>query len=384
MISRRMEHINPFYVMKILARARQLEKQGREIIHLEIGEPDFTTPQPIVQAGVQALNQGKTHYSPAKGILELRQTISQYYETRFKCAVDAERIVITPGASGALLLALGAVLDVDDEVLIADPAYPCYRHFAHFLSAKPISIPVGADEQFQLSLDLVKQNWSDKTKAVIIASPSNPTGTMIEKDQLKAIHEFVEQREGVLVVDEIYQELVYDREAETALGQSDNIIVINSFSKYFGMTGWRLGWLVVNESLLPMIDKLMQNLFLAAPTPAQYAAIEAFSAEALNIMEQRRQIFSKRRDFLLKELDRLGFGIPVEPHGAFYIYASCQAFSSNSEAFAHDLLEQIGVAVTPGRDFGAVKSLEHLRFAYTTDESNLRQAISLIETYLQQ
>lgn len=382
MSSRRVAPIDPFFVMKILARARQLEAEGRDIIHLEIGEPDFSTPQPIIDAGIEALKSGKTHYSPARGIVELRQSIKEYYKQRFHVEIKADQVIITPGASGALLLALGAVVDVNDEVITADPAYPCYRHFVHFLSARPKILTVGEKDNFQLNYKIVKDNWTDSCKAVIIASPSNPTGTLIDVAELKKIHDFVEQRGGVLIVDEIYQELVYGREPYSALADLSNVIIINSFSKYFGMTGWRLGWLVAGLDLIPTVDKLMQNLFLAAPTPAQYAALQAFHPDSVVIMQQRREEFAKRRKFLLSRLDDLGFSVPVEPQGAFYIYASCEKFSSDSEQFAHEILEQVGVAITPGRDFGTHNCKKYLRFAYTTSMQNLAMAMQRLESFL--
>jgi len=380
--SNRSKDIQPFHVMALLARARELEAQGKDIVHMEIGEPDFPTPQPIIDAGLKAIETGNIHYTPAVGLLELRQTIADFYQRTYGVSVGAQRIVITPGASGALLLVLGAMLDPGREVLMADPGYPCNRNFVRFLEGKTNSIAVTADTAYQLTPELVQQHWSDNTKAVLLASPSNPTGTLVEPDSLKAISEFANEQGGYAIVDEIYHGLVYGQQAQTVLQYSDDVFVINSFSKYFGMTGWRIGWLVAPESFIPELDKLAQNLFLAAPTTAQYAALAAFKPETQKILEARRDEFQQRRDFLLPALRELGFDIPVTPQGAFYLYANCKNFTDDSFQFSQQLLEEAGVAVTPGLDFGTNKPEQHLRFAYTTSLERLAEGVKRIKQFL--
>lgn len=381
----RINDIQPFHVMALLARAKQLESEGKDIVHMEVGEPDFPTPQPIIDAGVEAISKGNVHYTPATGLPELRRAIAEYYKTRFNVSVEANHIVITPGASGALMLALGAIINEGDEVILADPGYPCNRNFVRFLSGKLRSVPVDASSSYQLTLEHLQQNWQANTKAVIVASPSNPTGTLLEKSELIKMAGFVKDKDAYLIVDEIYNGLVYDGDVSTALDlkdYKDNIIVINSFSKYFNMTGWRVGWVVAANSIVSDMDKLAQNIFLAAPTPAQYAALAAFKPEAIAIIEQYKAEFQQRRDYLLPRLKQLGFKIEVEPQGAFYIYANCEKFTDDSYQFAYDLLENIGVAITPGIDFGENKAKSYVRFAYTTSIEQLETGIKRLSEYL--
>jgi len=379
---RRIERIQPFHVMALLARARQLEAEGRDIVHMEIGEPDFPTPQPIVEAGLEAIKGGDVHYTPATGLRQLRETIAGFYQRQYGVSVDPRRIIVTPGASGALLLALGVLLERDEAVMLADPGYPCNRNFIYFLEGQIQNIPVGAKQGYQLTPALVSEHWQAETRAILLASPSNPTGTLIPQTDLQQIIDYAGQQGGQVIIDEIYHGLVYDQEAQTALALSDEVFVINSFSKYFGMTGWRLGWMVAPEDYIDDVDKLAQNLFLAAPTPAQHAALAAFTPETRAILEQRKNEFKKRRDFLLPALRELGFKIPVEPQGAFYLYADCSAFTDNSYAFALDLLENAGVAITPGKDFGHNAPEKHVRFAYTTELSRLEEGITRLQKYL--
>lgn len=367
-----MEKISPFHVMKLLERAKQLESQGRSIIHMEVGEPDFTTPQPIIDAGRQALADGRTHYTPAMGLPELRKAISGHYKQRYQLDISPKRVAVTPGASGALQLLLSVLINPGEGVLMADPGYPCNRNFVHLVGGLPQTINVGAETDYQLSAQLVAQSWSDNTKAVLVASPSNPTGTMLSRQELAEIYNVVENNGGYLIVDEIYQGLIYGAESHSALEISDKIFVINSFSKYFGMTGWRLGWLVAAQEAVAALDKLAQNIFLSAPTPAQYAALSAFSATTTAILEQRKDIFRQRRDYLLPALEQIGFKFRTKPQGAFYLYGDCSQLTDDSASFAHELLEQKGVAVTPGLDFGSNSPEKHLRFAYTTDIELLR------------
>lgn len=381
-IARRMADIGPFHVMELLARARELEAAGRSIIHMEIGEPDFSTPQPVIDAAQRALVEGHTHYTPAMGLPALREAVSGYYMSRYGVDVPARRIVITSGASGALLLALGVVLDRDSEVLLADPGYPCNRHFVRFIEGQARGIEVGADTDYQLTAELLARHWTEVTRAVMVATPSNPTGTLIAAEELSAMAGLVREKGGVLLVDEIYHGLIYDQPTPTALALSDELFVINSFSKYFSMTGWRLGWMVVPEAYVRQVDKLAQNLFIAAPTLAQHAALAAFDEETLAILEQRRREFQQRRDYLLPALRGLGFEIPLNPQGAFYLYADCSRFTEDSFRFAGELLEQAGVAVTPGIDFGDYLPEKHLRFAYTTSLENLAEGVERIRQYV--
>ena len=381
-VSSRINDIQPFHVMALLARAKELEASGKDIVHMEIGEPDFPTPAPVVEAGIQAISDGDVHYTPAAGLPALRQTIAEFYQTRYAESVAASRIVITPGASGALMLALGVIMQEGDEVLLADPGYPCNRNFVRFLSGKTRSISVDASTAYQLNLNHLKDNWQKNTAAVIVASPSNPTGTVLAKSELIAMAEFVKEQGAYLIVDEIYHGLVYSGESETAVSINENIIVINSFSKYFNMTGWRLGWIVAPEKLVSDMDKLAQNIFLAAPTPAQHAALAAFKPETIAILESHKNEFKQRRDFLLPELKKLGFIVEVEPQGAFYIYASCEKFTNDSYQFTYDLLENAGVAITPGKDFGYNKANTFVRFAYTTSVERLEEGIKRLTNYL--
>ena len=310
-IADRMKYIEPFYVMDILARARKMEAQGRSVIHMEIGEPDFITPQPIIDAGVRALQSGFTHYTPALGLMELRQCIAGFYRQQYDLEVQPEQIIITPGASGALMLVLGILVNSLDRVLMADPGYPCNRHFVRMFGGEAVSIPVDASTAYQLTAKHVRDHWSQQTAAVLLASPSNPTGTLVNENELQDIISAIDTQGGNLIVDEIYHGLVYEGKARSVLNYTDNVFVINSFSKFFGMTGWRIGWIVAPRPYIQSIDRLAQNIFLAAPTLAQYAAMEAFTPESLNILEARRQEFMLRRDYLLPELRSLGFNIPA-------------------------------------------------------------------------
>ncbi|MFL6654043.1 MAG: pyridoxal phosphate-dependent aminotransferase [Sulfurifustis sp.] len=372
-LAKRLRDIEPFHVMDVLARARALEAQGRSIIHMEIGEPDFPTAEPIRRAGMEALAAGRTHYAPALGLESLRAAIATSYPP--SAHVDAARVVVTPGASGALALALAAILDPGDQVLLADPGYPCNRHFVRLFEGDPVAIPVDAATDFQLTADLIRARWTPRTVAVLLSTPSNPTGTLVPPAQMRAIVDTVAERGGVLIVDEIYHGLVYDAETITAATYSPDVFVVNSFSKYYGMTGWRLGWLVVPNAYVSAVEKLAQNIFIAAPTLAQYAALCALGPEVRGELERRRRVFQTRRDYLLPALRALGFGAPVTPQGAFYIYADCSGFSSDSHAFALDLLARAGVAVTPGIDFGLHGGERHLRFSYATAQEHLEEGV---------
>jgi aspartate/methionine/tyrosine aminotransferase len=378
----RMQFIQPFHVMALLARARELEAAGRSIIHMEIGEPDFVTPQPVIDAGIRALQDGYTHYTPAVGLQALRQRIAEFYRQRYGVTVEPQRVVITPGASAALQLVMAVLVNPGDQVLMADPGYPCNRNFVYLLNGQPLGIPVTAASAYQPTPQQVREVWTEAVAALLVASPSNPTGTLLGENTLREYHAIAAARGGSLIVDEIYHGLVYDRQATTALAISDDIFVVNSFSKYFGMTGWRLGWLIAPQAYVSDIDKLAQNLFLAAPTIAQHAALRAFDEDSINILESRRREFRQRRDYLLPVLRDIGFDIPVIPDGAFYLYANCSRFTDDSYSFTARLLEEAGVAITPGIDFGIHQPEIHVRFAYTTSLENLQEGVRRLRAFL--
>ena len=382
--SARVNDVRPFHVMRLLARARELEQQGRDIVHMEVGEPDFNTPQPVIDAAQAVIATGKIHYTPATGLPALKQRIALFYQDRYQVRVDADCIVITPGASGALLLALASVIDPGKKILMADPGYPCNRNFTRFLEGQVVSVPVSAETDYQMTSEKIANYWDEDVVGVLLASPSNPTGTLIPEDELKKIINQVEAKGGIIFMDEIYHGLVYTQAVPTILQYTRNCFVINSFSKYFGMTGWRVGWLVTPKSYLEAIDNFAQNIFLAAPTPAQHAALAAFEPRTMDILEQRREAFQDRRDYLLPALRDIGFKIKTEPQGAFYIYGDCSRFSDNSLTFVEKILEEIGVAITPGNDFGDYKAGTHVRFAYTTSLERLQEGVARLGEYLNQ
>ena len=369
--------------MELLARARELEAHGRSIVHMEIGEPDFPTAKPICDAGIRIIETGNLFYTPALGLPELRTAISRFYGERYGADVPASRIIITSGASGALLLAIAVLINPGDEVIMADPGYPCNRNFVRMMGGVPAEIPVGAESDYQLLPDMVARHWNARTRAVMVATPSNPTGTLMPECSLRAIAALSASRGGAMIVDEIYHGLVYDGDYTTALKFSENIFVINSFSKYFNMTGWRLGWMVVPSGYVREFDKLSQNIYLSAPTPSQHAALAAFEPATIAILEQRRAEFRARRDYLVPALRGLGFRVPLVPPGAFYIYADCSALAEDSFAFTRDLLESAGVAITPGADFGVNGAERHVRFAYTNSVPVLTEGVRLIAAYLE-
>jgi len=381
-VATRMGDVAPFHVIDILTRAKRLEAEGRDIVHMEVGEPDFPTPPAIIAAAQAAIANGKTTYTPALGIPELREAIAGYYHSRYGVTVPASRIIVTPGASGGLLLALACLAEPGKEWLLTDPGYPCNRNFVRIFEGVPKSIPVGEESNFQPTLADIEANWSDSTAGVLLASPVNPTGTMLSLDQISAFADSIREKGGHFILDEIYQGLTYDNETSTALQCCDDVWIVQSFSKYFQMTGWRLGWLVVPEEFTRHIEKLSQNLFLSPSAPAQYAALAAFEPATLDLVEMRRLEFKRRRDFLSAELTRIGFRIVARPEGAFYIYADCSAFTDDSFEFAMTLLEQAGVAIAPGLDFGINQPARYVRFSYTTSIERLTEAVTRIERFL--
>jgi aspartate/methionine/tyrosine aminotransferase len=375
-VAARMADIAPFHVMELMARAKALEAQGRDIVHMEVGEPDFPTPKPIVEAAQRFIADGRVFYTHALGLPQLREAIAGFYATRHGVAVDPARIVVTAGASGALLLALGALVSPGDEWLLSDPGYPCNRHFVRLLEGVPRALAVDAATAFQPMPEQVAANWTTRSRGLLVASPNNPTGTLIEPARLRELYRTVSARGGTLIVDEIYHGLTYGSDARTALAIADDIIVINSFSKYFGMTGWRLGWAVLPPARVRDVEKLAQNLFISPSAPAQHAALAAFAPETLAILEERRSEFRSRRDLLLPGLRALGFRVDAEPQGAFYIYAGIGGLDRNSDALALRLIEQAGVAATPGLDFGLNSPERHMRFAYTVGRDRLAEGLA--------
>ena len=381
-LANRMSHIEPFHVMNLLAIAKQMEAQGKKVIHMEIGEPDFVTPEPVIRAAESALKKGQTHYTPAIGLPALRERIAEFYKSKFERDISPNQIIITPGASGALLLSLGVLIDPGDKVAMSDPGYPCNRHFVRMFEGDPIGIPVDDGTGYQLTVETLNRSPVYDLTSVMLASPSNPTGTLLTPAHINEWITDAETRQYYLLMDEIYQGLVYDREATTIAGKSNHAFVINSFSKYFCMTGWRLGWLVVPPGYQDQVDKLAQNIFLAPSTLAQYAAIAAFDDESIQILESQREEFQRRRDFLISAIQELGFKLLVKPEGAFYLYADCSQLTDDSFKFCHSLLQESGVAITPGKDFGSHQSHRYVRFSYTIALGQLEQGIEKIRKYL--
>ena len=379
--ARRLADIAPFHVVELLTRARQLEAEGRDIIHMEVGEPDFPTPEPIANAAVDAIKQGKTLYTQALGLPELREAISGFYQSRYGIAVPAARIAVTGGASGALNLAFACLAEPDGQWLLADPGYPCNRHILRVYEGRPQNIPVGPDTNFQPTPELLRQHWSATTTGLLVASPANPTGTLLTAAEIAALADVCRAKDGHFLVDEIYHGLTYEADAPTACAAGDDIWVINSFSKYFQMTGWRLGWMVIPEAYVRDVEKLAQNLVLCPSTPAQHAALAAFAPETIAILETRRGEFRKRRDFLAPALASVGFRITARPQGAFYLYCDCSGLCDDSFVLARDLLEKVGVAATPGLDFGSNAPEKHIRFAYTTGIDRLAEAVDRLRRY---
>src|ERR1700741_4745047 len=376
--ARRADEIEPFEVMDAPAPAARAERAGRHVGHMKIGEPDFTAPPAVVEAGVRALREGRTAYTATLGLAQLREAIARHYATRFGAAVPPERIGITAGASGGLLTVTALYVDAGDEILVPDPGYPGYRHFVRAFEGVAKILPVSAQSDFQPTLEMVRKAWGERTKGLLLGSPSNPTGTLIARQELEKIAAFIAERRGVLLVDEIYQGLVYGFEPWTAYGLPGEVVLINSFSKYFCMTGWRLGWVVLPEDALRGFEKLAQHLFISAPAAAQHAAIAAFEDETLKVLEERRDEFARRRDFLVPALKRAGLSVPAEPHGAFYVYADC---GGNARTFARNLLEKEAVAATPGVDFGANGTERFVRFAYTRSMADLEEAARRLERF---
>ncbi|PQA80831.1 pyridoxal phosphate-dependent aminotransferase [Limnohabitans sp. TS-CS-82] len=392
-IAQRAQRIEPFYVMEVAKaaaeRAALVAHTDAPMIFLNIGEPDFTAPPLVQEAAARAVHDGLTQYTPALGLSALRERISAWYATRFGVNVPARRIVVTAGASAALQLACLALVEAGDEVLMPDPSYPCNRHFVSAAEGRAVLVPTTAAERFQLSAAQVREHWvNGQTQGVLLASPSNPTGTSIHPDELRAIHNEVSQRGGFTLIDEIYLGLSYDAQfGQSALGLDDQVISINSFSKYFNMTGWRLGWLVVPDALLPVIERLAQNLFICASTVAQHAALACFEDDSIAEYERRRAEFKARRDFFVPALNALGLNVPVMPDGAFYAWADCTAACDKlgiqgSWDFAFEMMKQANIAIAPGRDFGHADTARYVRFSTARSLPELQAAVARLQTLL--
>jgi aspartate/methionine/tyrosine aminotransferase len=388
-ISSRAERIEPFYVMEVAkaasALAREVAHTDRPMLFLNIGEPDFTAPPLVQEAAARAVHDGATQYTQAMGLDALRERISAWYRQRFGVNVPARRIVVTAGASAALQLACLALIEAGDEILLPDPSYPCNRHFVSAADGTAVLVPTTAAERFQLTAQKVEAHWTDKTRGVLLASPSNPTGTSIAPDELRRIHEVVTRRGGITLIDEIYLGLSYDDAfAQTALAIDDQVISINSFSKYFNMTGWRLGWLVVPDALVPAVERLAQNLFICPSTVSQHAAIACFEHDSIAEYERRRAEFKARRDWFIPQLNALGLTVPVMPDGAFYAWADCSALAAKLDIqgswdFAFEVMKRAHVAVTPGRDFGTAETSRFVRFSTASSMAHLHEAIARLK-----
>jgi aspartate/methionine/tyrosine aminotransferase len=392
-LASRAERIEPFYVMEVAKAASQLAREvaqgDKPMIFLNIGEPDFTAPPAVQEAATRAIREGRTQYTHATGLEPLRERLSDWYRQRFQLDIPARRIVITAGASAALQLACLALIEAGDDILMPDPSYPCNRHFVSAADGRAVLLPTTAEERFQLSAAQVQSHWQASTRGVLLASPSNPTGTSVHPDEMRRIHNIVSARGGITLVDEIYLGLSYDDTyGQSALALDDQIISINSFSKYFNMTGWRLGWLVVPERLVPVIERLAQNLFICPSTVAQHAALACFDSDSLALYEQRRQEFKARRDFFIPALRQLGLSVPVMPDGAFYAWADCRELCQrlglrDSWDFSFEVMRRAHVAITPGRDFGQAQTKHFVRFSTASSMPALQQAVQRLQQMLE-
>jgi aspartate/methionine/tyrosine aminotransferase len=378
-VAGRVDAIEPFRVMEMMKHAAAMTRAGLDVISMSVGEPDFTAPDIVAAAAMDAIKGGATQYTDSLGLPALREAIAAHYARAYALDIAPRRIVITAGASAGLLLACAALVSEGDEVLMPDPCYPCNRHFVTAFGGKPVLLPSGPDERYQLTAGLLERNWSERTRGAIVASPSNPTGTSMTPAQAEALLAAIRARGGFAIVDEIYQGLSYGERPTSALSFGADVITVNSFSKYFNMTGWRLGWLVVPDALVPAVEKLAQNLFICPPTIAQHAALACFTSEALDIYEGRRLEFQRRRDFLVPRLRELGFQVPVLPDGAFYVYADitevAHAAALDSSAFGMAVLKDAQVAIVPGDDFGFAAPKRHVRFSYATKYERIEQAV---------
>ena len=372
------ENVSPFRVMTVMRRAAELEAEGHKVVHMEVGEPDFATALPIVEAAKRALEKGLTKYTSAPGIAELREAIAKRYKLNHGVSIDPNRVLVTPGASGGLTLLANMLVSPGDGVLLTDPAYPCVRNFIYMLSAEPQLIPVSIVNNFQPTLEELDLYRNQNSRGLWLASPSNPTGTILERERLEEICNWTQRNQLHLLVDEIYHGLEYVDDLPSVLEMDSSAFVVNSFSKYYGMTGWRLGWIIVPDEYVETANILAQNLFISPPSIAQYAALAAFTNEAEVICEERRDAFRQRRDYLSRALRELGFQLSNNIQGAFYIYANISKFSEDSEEFCKNLLDYHQVAITPGTDFGEYKAKEFVRIAFTTSMQDLELGVERI------
>lgn len=367
-----------FHVVELFKQAQALQAAGKDIISLGIGEPDFTAPPQVVEALERAARAGHSGYSAPAGLMPLREAIAQFYHDKFGATIDPARVIVTAGASGALTLACAALVNSGGEVLMPDPSYPANSNFVLAAGGVPRLIPSSAEKRYQLSAQDVAEHWRPATQGVLVASPSNPTGTSIDRGEMAALLAQARARGGFAIVDEIYLGLSYEGDRQSALTLDDDIIVINSFSKYFHMTGWRLGWMIVPEDMVAPVEKIAASLAICAPTLAQHAALACFTDQAMKTFEHRREAFKQRRDYLLPEFERLGIQVPVKPDGAFYIYADISNLGMDSATFSQRLLLEAGVAAVPGLDFGPTHGHHTMRFSYATGLDRLEVAVDRI------
>ncbi|MFD3838932.1 pyridoxal phosphate-dependent aminotransferase [Streptomyces sp. NPDC058642] len=385
-ISQRAQSVAPFYAMEFGKHAAALEAQGHHVVKLSLGEPDFGAPPAVVEAMRTAMDGRPMSYTEALGMPSLRQAIAGFYGERHGVDVDPGRVVVTAGASAALVLGAAALVDAGDEVLIGDPSYPCNRQIMESFGARVTLVPTSAASRFQLDADSVRSHWTDGTRGIMVATPSNPTGTSVPEGELAALCDLARERDAWRIVDEIYLDLGdhddQDRPPRSALSYDPDAVVINSFSKYFGMTGWRLGWCVVPEILVPALERLAQNYFLCASTPAQHAALACFTPDSLAVCEERRAEFGRRRALVLDGLAQLGLPVPVPPDGAFYVYFDVSGTGLSSWEFCARALQEAHVALTPGRDFGVGTAETHVRLSYAASAGELREGIARLGKFV--
>ena len=376
MISKKSSKIPPFIVMEVMEKAAEMERRGEHVIHLEVGEPDFDTPQCIKDAAIKAIGDGKTHYTHSLGLMELREAIAEYYRYRYKVTICPEQILVTSGTSPAMLLAFFALLESGDKVILSDPHYACYPNFITITDGIPHFIKVFEEDGFQYRPEAIAKGISKKTKAILINSPSNPTGNLLEPERMKEISAL----KPYIISDEIYHGLVYEGKEHSILEFTDRCFVINGFSKLYAMTGWRLGYIIVPKEFIRPLQKMHQNFFISANAFVQWAGVAALRYAQKDV-ERMRKTFDERRKFIIPRLKELGFGITVEPTGAFYVLANARKFSKNSFKFAFEILQEAKVGVTPGIDFG--KNAEgYLRFSYANSLENIKEGMERIDSYI--
>jgi aspartate/methionine/tyrosine aminotransferase len=365
--------------MEFSKHAAVLEAEGHRIIKLNVGQPDFGAPPAVVRAMRVALDENRTSYTPALGIWELRRAIANHYATAYGVDLDPGRVLVTAGASAALLLLTAALVDPGDEVLVADPSYPCNRHFLSSFGADVKLVPTTPATRYQLDAALLQHHWGPRTRGVMMATPSNPTGTSVPEAELAAMCRYVDEHDGWRIVDEIYFGL-QDGKPRTALASDGDALVISSFSKYFGMTGWRLGWCVVPSAMVPVLERLAQNYYICPSAPAQYAAVASFDPESIAICEERRAQLVRRRGLILEGLKAIGLDVPVPPDGAFYVYIDIASTGLDAMAFCERALREAHVALTPGYDFGHARAGQHVRLSYAATEADLGEALQRLGT----